>query len=263
MKQAGTIFAIVGGLLAGLLGGYILWGQTGSSDDAPKQAEASREASTGPTIAPSDFAVLPCGLAIERGGCVIIAAGGKRVLVDAPSGVSNGQDAALLGPTGIPDAILLFALDAARIEGLDELRNRVWEAGITTAVPLVGGEGIEEIGAGLDQTYIVPDAVAYISGTRQGGFDSTPLATRAVRPGEVAFDTGDLKISALAGGTGLLAYRVEYAGQSLILADCGANSKTIKAWSAAEHFVGCDGAAELMSARRSGDWPLRTAVLIP
>ena len=267
MSRVATSIAAIGGLIAGGLAGFLVWGANGQSDVELADSKVVQDLANMPDIASTDFAILPCHETNRAGGCVIIAAGGKRVLVDAPSGVGRGQGADIFGAAGFPDAILLFALDAVRIEGLDEIRNKVWESGAVRPVPLVGGEGIEEIGSGLDQTYIVPDAVSYISGRRQGGFDSTPLLIRPVRDREVAFDTGDLKIWAMAGGVAQIAYRIEYAGSSVILADCGADSRTVQNWPEVDHYVGCADLPEQVGSEKNGkvrstDWPLREPVLI-
>ncbi|MEO9969829.1 MAG: hypothetical protein ABJG15_08395 [Hyphomonadaceae bacterium] len=267
MNRVATSIAAIGGLIAGGLAGFLIWGTNGQSDVELSDAPIVQDLASTPDIASTDFAILPCQERNDPGGCVIIAAGGKRVLVDAPSGVGRGQGSDALGTAGFPDAILLFALDAVRIEGLDEIRNKLWESGAVRPVPLIGGEGIEEIGSGLDQTYIVPDAVSYISGRRQGGFDSTPLLVRAVRDGDVAFDTGDLKIWAMAGGVAQIAYRIEYAGSRVILADCGADSQTVQNWPEVDHYVGCADVPEQIGSEENGkvrsvDWPLREPVFI-
>ncbi len=241
----------------------MIWGPL-LGEGPPKEIAGPVSAkSEGIEVAPTDFAILPCPRAGDRGACVVIAAGGKRVLVGAPAGIGAPptSGAGALGASGVPDAILLLSLDAAQIEGLDEIRSRVWENG-QSHLPLMGGVGIEEINAGLDQTYIVPDAVAYVRGQRRRSFDKTPLAVRTIGHGEIAFDTGDLTISALAGGAGRLGYQIKYGGQSVILSDCTPRAEDIARWPETDHYVGCAQVARDHALPAKGDWPLSVAVFI-
>lgn len=255
------LFGLAGGAL-GFLGAFAIWGISDGkvNTEAADQAPAHRGTAD---IAPTDFAILPCPRAGTRGECAVIAAGGKRVLVGAPAGISAPPDWATgaLGASGVPDAILLLSLDAAQIEGLDEIRNQVWEQGLSP-LPLVGGAGISEINAGLDQTYIVPDAVAYVRRRRRKSFAQMPLAVRAVRHEETAFDTGDLTISALAGGEGQLAYKILYGGQTVILSGCHPRPEDIARWPEADHYVGCAQVASDHALPATGDWPLSEPIFI-
>ena len=264
MTRAGTAFAVILSAAAGVLAGYFIWGPGARLPLAPDLAAKTGFDASAVTIASTDFAIVPCEGPDDRGSCVIIAAGGKRVLVGAPSGIGakGGFHLAQQDKTLLPDAVLLFSLEARQIEGLDEIRNLIWESGALQPVPLAGGEGIEEISAGLDNTFTVPDAVAYVNGVRQGDFNARPLVSRALRHGDVAFDTGDLKISALAGGASQLAYLVEYGGEQLVLADCGAGAEDIRRWPQIEHYLGCHEVAEAYDARSAGVWPLEAPVFI-
>ena len=262
--KARTWGAGVAGVVLGFLIAFLIWGPL-LGERAPKDAAgaalANRKAIE---VTPADFAILPCPRAGDRGACVVIAAGGKRVLVGAPAGLGapppSGEGA--LGADGVPDAILLLSLDAAQIEGIDEIRSRIWESG-ASQLPFIGGVGIDEINAGLDQTYIVPDAVAYVRGQRRRSFDKAPLAVRTVGHGDVAFDTGDLTISALAGGAGRLAYQVSYGGQSLTLSDCNPRREDIVRWPMADHYLGCERVAGIYAMPAQGGWPLTAPVFIP
>jgi len=260
-RIAMIIAAALGGVLGGVLAGYLIWGRPPVSQ-APEGTAALQELDRQtdvPAVAPNDFAVLPCDQELQRSACVIVAAGGKRVLIGAPAGIGSGH---LLGEGGIPEAVLLFGLAAGGIEGLDEIRNRIWEMGSSRSVNLVAGEGIEEISAGLDQTYIVPDAVAYVNGRRQGGFGTLPFRPVPVRHGEVAFDTGDLTISALAGGAGQLAYLVSYREMTLALADCGATADDWDRWPVADKYIGCADMGETFAIEADVLWPLQKPVFL-
>jgi hypothetical protein len=260
MLTSRSILIGCAGLGLGLLAGYVAWGLGMFGSDDPNTAPDLHQPVH---IAPSDFAFLPCPRAGDRGACLVIAAGGKRVLVGAPAGIGTPPPSSegALGAGGIPDAILLLSLDAAQIEGIDEIRSRVWEAG-QSHLPLVGGAGVEEINAGLDQTYIVPDAVAYIRGKRRRGFEKTPLAVRAAVQGDTAFDTGDLTISTLSGGAGQLAFHITYGGERVILSDCGPTPQDVMQWPKADYYLGCSDVADLYDVPSVGGWPLLEPIFI-
>jgi|GEM_PF-1650161 len=261
MTNSRTWLVGVAGLGLGLLGGYMGWGLGLIEGRSPPVAVADEGQPV--QVVPRDFAILPCPRAGDRGACVVIAAGGKRVLVGAPAGIGTPPSWAdgALGAGGVPDAVLLLSLDAAQIEGIDEIRSRVWEAGLSQ-LPLVGGAGVEEVSAGLDQTYIVPDAVAYVRGMRRRGFEKTPLASRAVGHGDIAFDTGDLTITAMAGGGGQLAYHITYGGESVLLSDCSPGPEEATRWPVADYYLGCADITDIYDAPHKGSWPLAAPVFI-
>ncbi len=261
MARTSNILFGCAGLVIGVLAGYAIW-EAGLLDGhgfADRSVDHRQQIS----VAPTDFAFLPCPRAGNRGACLVIAAGGKRVLVGAPAGIGNppawGEGA--LGASGIPDAILLLSLDAAQIEGIDELRSRIWEADMSH-LPLIGSVGVEEVNAGLDQTYIVPDAVAYVRRKRRRAFEKTPLAARMVGSGDIAFDTGDLTITALATAAGQLAYLVAYGGQTIIVSDCSPNAQDVTRWPKADYYLGCAEVAANYDGLARGDWPLGEPVFI-
>ena len=261
MGKWGIVLSGLVGLLLGLLLGFLVWANSGASGEV--RTDPGAHSVRAVRIAPTDFAFLPCPRLGNRGACVVIAAGGKRVLVGAPAGVggAGGLAEAAFGASGVPDAILLFSLDAAQIEGIDELRSRIWETG-RSQLPLVGGTGVQEVSAGLNQTYIIPDAVAYVRGRRQRGFEKMPLAVRMAGHGDLAFDTGDLTISALAAGAGQLAYLVEYGGQSVILAACGPRAVDVSRWPDPDHYLGCADLGADHALRPKANWPLERPVFI-
>lgn len=208
-------------------------------------------------IAPRDFVVAPCDRLAGNADCLIIAAGGKRVLIGAPAGIGAGH---IAGDPIAPDAVILFSLHGAAIEGLDEVRNRAWVSARRTPLVVAGGEGIARIVTGLNEAYITSDALAYIEGARKGGFDSDAIIAKTVAAGDIAFDTGDLTITALPGGAGKLALWVDYEGRTLLLAGCGAEPNEIAIWPLADIYIGCR--QEGYAAPVAGDWPLVERVYI-
>jgi len=71
-------------------------------------------------IRSTDFALLPCAAASPAAPCVLVVAGGKRLLFGAPPGLREAMGAGTLGSL---DAVLLFSLQGPDIEGLDEVRR--------------------------------------------------------------------------------------------------------------------------------------------
>ena len=41
-------------------------------------------------VAPTDFALLPCGSGVDDQPCALVVVGGKRILFGAPAGVTTG-----------------------------------------------------------------------------------------------------------------------------------------------------------------------------
>jgi hypothetical protein len=168
-------------------------------------------------IQPDDFVVLPCDRVIAPQPCALVVAGGKRVLFGAPSGaaISFNQD-----ELKQLDAVLLFSLRAIDIEGLDDVRNHSWRAGRDAALLVIGPAGLDDIVTALNKAYEQPDALRIVEdGIPPGGFDAAVLVTGLSVPGQVVFDTGDLRIERLSTG-----YKVFYGqAQPLVLAACGAD----------------------------------------
>jgi len=202
-------------------------------------------------IAPMDFVLAPCDRPTLTEDCIVLAAGGKRVLLGAPAGVGAGK---IAGDDVAPDGVILLSLHATAIEGLDEVRNRAWVANRRRPLIVAGADGVEQIVASMNEAYITSDALAYIEGERRGGFDQEAIIAKAVKPGDIAFDTGDLTVTAFAGGAGRLALLINYNGRDLFLAGCGAGLEDIATWPQADSYIGCEHASYSVS--RTGVWPL-------
>ena len=208
-------------------------------------------------IAPADFVFAPCEGVQASAECVVIAAGGKRVLIGAPAGIGRGV---AQGDRVAPDAVLLFSIYADQIEGLDEVRNRAGEAASAGPLRVGGPEGVESVIQGLRQAYIIPDALAYVSGTEAASFDAPRLQANRLRRSDTAFDTGDLQIIALSGGVDHLAYLITYSDIDVILAGCGARPEDQAGWPQADAYIGCEEKA--VPDNRLGTWPLQERVYI-
>ena len=209
-------------------------------------------------IAPTDFVIAPCAGVAEGAKCAIIAAGGKRVLIGAPAGIGEGM---IAGDVTSPDGVVLLSLQAGAVEGLDELRNHRWTSGQRAALVIAGAQGVDSLVAGLNAAYVTSDALAYVSGDREGGFDTVPIVAKVVGAGEPAFDTGDLVIRTYAGGPGTLALFVTYNDKTALLSDCAATPADIQSWPSADVYIGCVGRADHVSDRQV-DFPPQLRIYV-
>jgi len=189
------------------------------------------------SIAPSDFALVPCAGVSPDAFCTILAAGGKRVLIGAPAGIGDGR---VDGETVLPDIVLLPSLDPRGIEGLDEVRNRTWRAGRRSRLVVAGGLGTEDLVQGLNDAYALPDATAFLEVPAEGrDFASMLLAAREIGPGDIAFDTGDLVVASRDAGRGQLAYLATYGAREVLIAPCGSDIDRFDEIDGADMIVGC------------------------
>ena len=216
-----------------------VWGLVACTETGASQPAGDRvppAAVTIPAIAPTDFVIVPCGALEHLSECVIVAAGGKRILVGAPAGIGEGK----ISGDAIPlDGVILLSLHAEAVEGLDEVRNRAWVSGRRAPLSIAGPDGTDQLVRALNQAYVTSDALAYIEGKRDGGFDQDAIIANVIAPGEVAFDTGDLTISAVQGGGAKLALLIDYEGQKVLLAACGAQERDAVTWPKVDIYIGC------------------------
>ncbi len=224
---------------------------SGQMIEKPVGKTAGEQINDRPVIAPTDFVIVPCALAIPMPSCTIIAAGGKRVLVGAPAGIGEGK---IPDDETPPDAVILLSLRADQIEGLDEVRNRAWAANRRQPLTVAGPDGITQLVDALNEAYVTSDALAYVEGNREGGFNQEAIVSKLIGPGDIVFDTGDLTIAAVQGGGAKIALLINYKGQKVLYADCGAEKPDIASWPSADLYIGChqvDYAAPVI-----GSWPL-------
>ena len=154
-------------------------------------------------VAPTDFALLPCGSGVDDQPCALVVVGGKRILFGAPAGVTAGlheDDLRLL------DAVMLFSLRSTDIQGLDEIRNRSWEAGRDAPLLVVGPSGVDAFVAGLNQAYEMADALRIVEeGIPSGGYDAALLRALSGAQQNTVFNTGDVVVQYSSAG-----YLIEY-----------------------------------------------------
>ena len=170
------------------------------------------------SIAPDDFALLPCKGARATDSCIIVAAGGKRILFGAPASAMSAIDASDLISL---DGVMLFSLRADDTEGLDTYRNRSWRAGRRSPALIYGPSGTDKLVAGLNMAFEASDAITFLEAPPRGGFTSALLQARtASGSSDLAFDTGDLRIRSQTINGSDLFFDVLYAGQSVTLVPC-------------------------------------------
>ncbi|WP_084418181.1 MBL fold metallo-hydrolase [Henriciella litoralis] len=170
---------------------------------APEPASSPR-----PDVRPADFALIPCSHE-ESTICLLVLAGGKRLLFGTPAGTADNltsDDLALL------DAVFLVSLRPDDVEGLDEVRNRSWRAGRPDVLAVTGPEGSQGLIDGLNAAYEISDALSFVEdGAPAGGFDAALLSVGTeINRDTLVFDTGDLKVRGISQGTGRVTYRVIY-----------------------------------------------------
>ncbi len=171
-------------------------------------------------IRSADFALLPCAAASEDAPCLLVVAGGKRVLFGTPSGLRQAMSGDTLASL---DAVLLFSLQGPDIEGLDEVRNAGWTAGREGPLAVGGPSGTREVIAALNKAYELSDAQIFVETSPKGGFGAALLG---VLPGEGdaktdVFNTGDLVVTKIEASDGWAGYWVDYGGKRAVLQPCG------------------------------------------
>lgn len=190
------------------------------------------------TVRSTDFAVLPCSQVALKRPCALVMAGGKRVLVGTPAGVSLGlADEDLAGL----DAVLLLSLRSEDVEGLDEIRTASWRAGREGPLPVGGPSGTKQFIGGLNAAFELSDALVFVEDSPAGGFDAALLG---LLPGEqetraIVFDTGDLQVAKIESADSRTGYAVDYARHRVLLQPCGADEAAVWA-DTADLFLGCE-----------------------
>ena len=172
-------------------------------------------------VEPDDFVVRRCPDVKLGVPCLIVQAGGKVLLIGAPEGAMSALEQV---GAAVPDGVFIQTLDPASLNGLPALRNDSWIAGRTRKLPVSGPEGINALAAGLDAAYARSDAIVYLRDRPPGAFESALIDPQAVTPGQSAqvFDTGDLRVDAVAAQSSELTLFVRYRGSVLKIAPCDA-----------------------------------------
>jgi len=219
----------------------------GSAKAPPTPAEAPRK------VTSADFALVPCAPVTAPHPCVMVIAGGKRVLFGTPAGIVEG-----LTPTDLQnlDAVMLFSLRGEDIEGLDDVRNASWRAGHETPLRVSGPVGTTQVLSAINKAYEASDAFTFVEQAPAGGFNAAVLQPL---PGEKdtktrVFNTGDLVVTHLVNDKERVGYWVDYNGVRVVLEPCGMTQ--------AAQF---SGPANLTVSCEEADlaWPITEVVFVP
>jgi hypothetical protein len=172
------------------------------------------------SIASTDFALMPCAPATAPNPCVLVMAGGKRVLFGTPAGVTQDMNLEHLRNL---DAVMLFSLRGEDLEGLDDVRNASWRAGHETPLRVSGPAGTSNVLSAINKAYEASDAFTFVEQSPAGGFNAAILRPL---PGEKdtktrVFNTGDLIVTHLVNDKDRVGYWVDYNGVRLVLEPCG------------------------------------------
>lgn len=191
------------------------------------------------SVSSRDFVLLPCAPAVAA-PCTLAVAGGKRVLLGAPSGADAFMSEEDLRQI---DAVLLFSLRARDVEGLDSVRNRSWQAGRREPLLVIGPAGTTEFVEGLNTAFEITDSLLIVDqGMPAGGFDAAVLTgTDLPLSGDwaVGFDTGDFSVQARDLGNGIAHIRLIYQDQVDLVGVCEAWIADVGTMSELERPLGC------------------------
>lgn len=236
----------------------LIWALTfilaGCGADAPVAVATDSHLAASVEIQPNQFAVRRCERVEPGSRCLIVQAGGKALLFGAPEGAMASLEAIGLST---PDTVFVSSLDPRLLEGLARVRSESWRAGRSTPLRLVGPDGMNAFASGLDQAFARSDAVLYVLERPSGAFDSALITPIEIAPGEgvIAFDTGDLRVDALASSSSSVTYVVRYAGIALQISPCLDSPLAIEGLIVNQE-IGCAAQSEL------AHWPSTHRVIL-
>lgn len=223
MSRVAQIVILICVLLGGLVLGRLSMTSGGDTKSGPE--DKPFEFLQPYSVRPEQFAVFPCtrrtGFDDMYAACVLVIAGGKRLVFGAPL----GQDWRGIGRV---DGVFLPNGHPVSIGSLTGLRHRTWWAGRTSGLLVVGGELlIDEIKI-LEEGQNRADALASLEFDDPIDFLDAQLRPKPV-PSLASrfkvFDSGDLQVYASSrtstAGDQHLSYEIRYGGQALYYEPCG------------------------------------------
>ncbi len=246
MTKKTALFALIAGVAAGA-GGISLLGLLKPQDRAGAE-----------TLVPSPFIAEPWSFTVSscaanpgvNAPCVLVQAGGKRLVFGAPL----HNDWRGIGPL---DAIFLLDGKPESSAGVMGLRYETWVSGRPFRQALVTGELYLETLQALDEAMLIPDALVQMDSantldSRQAGFSVRPVPATAERFS--VFNTGDLQVLAHSRlndrGDQIISYRVTYEGQALDIYSCEGMDAPISGLSPDGVFVPVVDRVQLSEMRR-------------
>lgn len=246
MTKKTALIALIAGAAIGA-GGLSLFGLLQPEDTAGAE-----------TLVPSPFTAEPWSFMVSScadnpsaiAPCVLVQAGGKRLVFGAPL----HNDWRGIGPL---DAIFLMDGKPESSAGVMGLRYETWVSGRPYRQALVTGELYLETLQALDEAMLIPDALVQMDSantldSRQAGFSVRPVPSAAERFS--VFNTGDLQVLAHSRlndrGDQIIAYRVTYEGQALDVYSCEGMDAPISGLSPDGVFVPVVDRVQLSEMRR-------------
>lgn len=180
------------------------------------------------TAAPDEFAVFPCNEQTRMDDpyapCVLIMAGGKRLIFGAPM----AQD---WRGMGYLDALFLYNGHPISSNGLLGARYYTWRNGRAGPLLVVAGDlQLDAINA-LDEAQANADALTVFASGNTLSFNDAKLRPKpvpAAATGFKVFDTGDLQVLAYSQiseeGDQIISYDIIYQGHTARFQPCGAET---------------------------------------
>jgi ribonuclease Z len=197
------------------------------------------------TSLPDGLHVVLCGTGsplpnpTRAGPCNVVIAGKRIFVVDIGEG--GARNINLMGiPVGRIEGLLLTHFHSDHIDGMGPLMLGRWTSATrTTALPVIGPAGVEQIVAGfntayrLDQGYRISHHGPAIVPPSGAGWVARPFALPDVGQGDtqILLDNGGLKITAIRVDHGpvgpAVGYRFDYKGRSIVISGDTKPSKSL------------------------------------
>ena len=173
----------------------------------------------------------------RAGPCLAVVAGKRLFVFDAGEGA--GETLALMGfqATDI-EAVFLTHFHSDHIDGLGALTLQHWaQRGATAPLQLYGGEGVERLAAGLNETYALDRGYriahhgAQVVPPDGFGLAAHPFTTPDGQDHAVVLDDHGVRITAFLVDHGPVhpayGYRIDYAGRSIVVSGDTAPSQSL------------------------------------
>lgn len=186
----------------------------------------AREASTLPATSVETLTVTilgsgtPVASETQAGPAILVQADGRSFLFDCGRGCTtrlNQHDTALLTKV---DAVFLTHLHSDHVSGLPDLWLNGWAQGRTLPLPIFGPAGAQNILPGLRAAFADDIAYRLADGAPRTTDGLTDVTEIIPDNGGLIYDTDGLRITAFPvehGATTPFGYRIEYAGQVVVL----------------------------------------------
>lgn len=174
----------------------------------------------------------------RAGPCSAVIAGDKIFIVDVGDGAARNIGRMGLAMTNV-EAVLLTHFHSDHIDGLGaQMFNRWTAGGQASPVPVIGGEGVEQIVEGFnaayaqDVEYRVAHHGADIMVRAGAGGVGQPVTFEEGQENVIVYDKGGVKITAFRVNhepvTPALGYRFDYKDRSIVFSGDTAKAKSVE-----------------------------------